>query len=300
VAKQKVVTEKTVDIEVNDQKIQVVVKKPSNKIASEAQRRGALMWNRCIQDGIMTKKELEKFMKERGIWDDTKEDEKKALVDNITGLEKQLYLGKGRVKISKAKGLAIEMRRKRIELRDLLSERIEFEQNTAESLSENVKFDYIVAHCTYDVQGNRVYGSMDDYETRSDDPIAFGAAQALAEMMFSMDDDFEKRLPENKFLTKFNFVNEDLSLVNKDGHTVDTEGRLIDKEGQYRDKDDNRTDREGNPLHEDGTYIIQSTYLDDDGKIVHKPENVKLPKDEGDSHADKDDTKTKEKDETDS
>ena len=54
-AKSKVENEKTVDVELVDgTKTQVVVKRPSNRITSEAQRRGAVVWNRCIQDGIMT------------------------------------------------------------------------------------------------------------------------------------------------------------------------------------------------------------------------------------------------------
>ena len=261
--------EKTVDVELdNGQKVQVIVKRPSNKVTTEAQRRGAVTWNKCIQEGIMTKKELEKFMKERGIWDDDKETEQKALIQDINNLEKQIYLGKSRMKLQKAKELAIQMRRKRIELRELLAEKISFETNTAESLSENTKFDFIVSQCTYHTNGSKVYDSLEDYETKSDDPVAFQAAQALAEMMFSMDKDFESNLPENKFLKKFNLVNEDLSLVNNEGHTVDLDGRLINKEGHYLDADGNRIDKEGNPLNEDGTYVIQGTYLDDNGKPI--------------------------------
>lgn len=268
-AKSKVENEKTVDVELVDgTKTQVVVKRPSNRITSEAQRRGAVVWNRCIQDGIMTKKELEKFMKEKGIWDDAKEGQQKVLVEEINSLEKQIYLSKGRVKIGKAKDLAISMRRKRVELRDLLTEKVAFETNTAESLSENTKFDYIVAHCTFHTNGTKVYDSLEAYETQADDPVAYAAAQALAEMMFAMDKDFEASLPENKFLKKFKLVNEDLSLINREGNLVDTEGRLINADGHFLDGDGNRIDKEGNLMNEDGTYVIQATYLDEDGKVV--------------------------------
>jgi hypothetical protein len=52
--------------------------------------------------------------------------------------------------------------------------------------------------------------------------------------------DWEKDLPENKFLVEFNFVNEDLELVNEDGHLVDSQGKLINKDGRYVDKEGNK------------------------------------------------------------
>ena len=62
-------TEKTVDVELNDgTKIQIIVRKPSNAVMSAAQRKGALVWTQCIQEGVMTKKELEKVLEDRGIW----------------------------------------------------------------------------------------------------------------------------------------------------------------------------------------------------------------------------------------
>jgi hypothetical protein len=156
------------------------------------------------------------------------------------------------------------MRRKRIELRDLLAEKISLEQNTAESLSDNAKFDYIVANCTFDVNEQPIYRDMDDYSNRSDDPIAFAAAQALAQMMYALDKDFEDKLPENKFLKKFEYVNKDLHLVDKDGHKVDVDGRLVSEEGFFLSADGERTDKEGNLLDEDGLYIPTNEYEVDD------------------------------------
>ena len=171
------------------------------------------------------------------------------------------------MKLQKAKELAIQMRRKRIELRELLAEKISFETNTAESLSENTKFDFIVSQCTYHTNGSKVYDSLEDYETKSDDPVAFQAAQALAEMMFSMDKDFESNLPENKFLKQYKFVDEELRLVNKDGKRVDTEGRLINEEGRYIDEEGGYVDVDGNPIDEDGDYLVEDVlpFLDDEG-----------------------------------
>ena len=66
--------------------------------------------------------------------------------------------------------------------------------------------------------------------------------------------DFEKNLPENKWLKNKELVNEDLALVNDEGKRVDLEGRIIDENGYYLDEKGNRVDKQGNPLSEDGFY----------------------------------------------
>jgi hypothetical protein len=228
----------------------------------------------------MTKKELEAILKKRGIWTEAKAKEQEDILESISKLEKSLYLGPrgSKIKTSDGKKIALNMRRKRIELRDLLSEKVSLEQNTAESLSDNAKFDYIVAHCTFDENEFPIYKGLDDYSNRSDDPVAFVAAQALAAMLYSLDQGFEEKLPENKFLKKFEYVNKELHLINPDGHTVDTEGRLVNDEGHYINEEGKRVDRDKNLLDEDGSYIPTSEYeVDDRPKPKGKPRKKAEP-----------------------
>lgn len=267
--------ERIVEVDTENGKVKIVVRKPSNKVTSNAQRVGALTWTQCIQDGVMTKQELDKFMLDKGIWGHDKEKEQEETVEKLQKLEKDLYIGGGRgktMKLSEAKEKALDMRRARADLRGLLSEKIALENNTAESLSENSKFDYMVAHCTFYENGDQVYPTLEDYEKNSDDDIAFSAASTLAELMYSVNKDFEEKLPENRFLSKFKMVNEDLSLVNAEGITVDTTGKVIDNEGRYLDEDGNRVDVDGLPLDEDGNYISPLTYVDDLGLGIDKKE----------------------------
>ena len=88
--------------------------------------------------------------------------------------------------------------------------------------------DYLVSQCTFDETGaNKVYNNLDDYLNKADDDIAFAAATALAQLMYSIDKDVEANLPENRFLQKFKFVNEDLSLVDSDGNGVDSKAKEL-------------------------------------------------------------------------
>lgn len=266
--------EKTVEVVVKngdkEDKVKIVIKRPNNVILSQAQRVGAKAWTDCVRDGIMTKKELEKFMKEQGIWDDGKDEEQKKIVQEISDLEKQLYVGganKGsKLRASEGKEIAIKMRIKRNELRDLIAERMSLEQNTAESISDNARFDFLVASCTYYENGNKVYNSLEEYKEKADNEVGFLAASTLASMLYSVDKDFEAKLPENKFLKMFHFVDDNLSLVNDKGETVDLEGRRIDKSGYYINEDGKRVDKDGNILDEFGNYVPTLTYVDDKGK----------------------------------
>lgn len=263
--------EKTVDVviknEDKEEKVKIVVRKPNNVVMSQAQRVGAKAWTDCVRDGIMTKKELEKFMKEQGIWDDGKDEDQRKIIQEISDLEKKLYVGgvhkNSKLRASEGKDMAIKMRIKRNELRDLISERMSLEQNTAESISDNARFDFLVSNCTYYENGNKVYTNLDDYREKADSEIGFAAATALASMLYSVDKDFEAKLPENKFLKMFHFVDDNLSLVNENGETVDLEGRRIDKNGFYINQEGQRVDKDGNVLDENGNYVPTVQYVDD-------------------------------------
>ena len=265
--------DKKIPVELEDgKKVTIVVKNPTTGITSRANRIHAKTWTECIQDGIMTKKGLAKFMKENGIWDDEKEKEQLAISQKLVDLERKLFVKKGRsskVKASEGKKIAVEMRQLRAKLRLLLAERIAMENHTAESIADNAKFDFLVSACTYYENGQKVYNTLEDYINSADSEIAFAAASALASMMYSLDQDFESRLPENKFLKMFNFVDDELSLVGTEGHRVDLEGRRVNSLGQFIDEEGNRVDIDGNPLDEDGNYVPSVTYVDDNGKKIN-------------------------------
>lgn len=277
--------EKTVDVTITkdgkEEIVKIVVKRPSSSLISSAQRVGAKAWTDCVRDGIMTKRELEKFMKEQGIWDEGRDEEQKRVVQEIADLERKLYVsgsGGKKLKASEGKNIAIQMRIKRNELRDLIAEKMSLEQNTAESISDNVRFDYLVANSAFYQNGQKVYNDLDDYKERSDDQIAFSAASSLASMMYSVDKDFEAKLPENKFLKMFHFVDDNLSLVNDSGETVDTDGKRIDKQGYWLNNQGQRVDKDGNVLDENGNYIPTITYVDDEDKEVKVEETEKPTK----------------------
>jgi len=257
---------KTITVEKEDgSKVEIVVKKPNASVINQAQKIGAKVWTESVREGLFTKLSLDKFMRDNGIWDDSKEEEKENIVENIKLLERQIALGVDgkKLKVSEGKRKAIELRGLRNNLRSLLSEKINLESNTAEGLADNAKFNFLVACCTFDVNDQKIYKNIDDYNNNSDDEVAFAAAAALGQMMYSLDSNYEEELPENQFLKKFNLVDDDLSLVDKDGHRIDVDGTLVNDKGWLVNSDGQRIDREGNLLNENGQILLQADYEDD-------------------------------------
>ncbi len=250
---------------VDGSKIKIVVKRPNASLINKAQRIGAKVWTESVKEGLFTKTSLGDFMKKNGMWDDSKEEQQHTITENIKLLERQIALGvDGRkLKVSEGKRKAIEIRQLRIELRDLIAEKIALEANTAEGLSENAKFNFLVANCTYTDNDQKVYKNLEEYDENADDEVAFAAAAALGQMMYNLDSSYEESLPENQFLKKFKLVNEDLSLVDGEGHRVDVDGTLVNDRGWLVNDQGERIDREGNLLSEAGQMLLQADYEDD-------------------------------------
>lgn len=275
--------EKTVEVELDDgTKVSILVKKPSSNLLTKAQKLGAKVWTDSVKEGLFTKLSLSEFMRKQGIWDDDKSNRQALLTSEIQRLEREIALGVGgkKLKVSEGKQRALDLRRARNNLRELIAERIGLESNTAEGLSDNAKFNFLVAHCTYYENGEKVYNSLSEYEEKSDDPVAFSAAAALGEMIYNLDKSYEESLPENQFLKKFNLVDKDLALVDQEGNRVDVDGTRVNDKGWLINANGERIDRDGNLLSDEGQLILQAEYEDDINvsttkkKVTPKKKNV--------------------------
>ncbi len=255
------------------------VLRPKPQDSREAQKVYNATFAELLSSGGLLRQRLGDYMRDQGLWDDKKEAQQRKLVETIN--ETELKLQRGGIKLSEARELALNIRRARMELRNLISRRNELDVNTVEGQAENARFNVLVTRClVYNDTGKPVYKDVDDYLENGSDEAAFLGAQTLAEMMYQLDKNHEASLPENKFLKEWKFVNEDLRLVNKEGHLVDTEGRLINDDGHYVDKDGNLVDINGNPVDKDGNYQVdQQPFLDDDGNpITNEVEPEAKPK----------------------
>jgi hypothetical protein len=243
----------------------------------EAQKIYNQAFSDAVKSGSIVRARLDDLLKEQGLWDDKKELQFVTVQKQIANNDK--LLSKGGISLKKAKSLALEIKKLREELRELISVKTSLDTHTAEGQADNARFNYLVSACVvYKDTKKPYFKGYDDYINRSTDPVALLGAQKLASLMYGLDSDFEKKLPENKFLIKYKFVNENLELVDEKGRLVDEEGRLLDKNGRFINEDGKFVDKDGNLVDDSGEYIVDfQPFLDDEGKPVLVDNNDSNP-----------------------
>lgn len=246
----------------------MLVRSPSLNDQKEASKVYNQTFSEALKAKAVVRAKLDDLMVDQGLWDGVKQAKFSELQSSI--LEGERKLAKGGIPLAEAKSIALNMKKTREELRDLISVKTNLDTHTAEGQADNARFNYLVFACTvYNDTKEQYFKSYEDYNNRASDPVAILAAQNLANMLYGLDDDYEDKLPENQFLKQYKFVDSKLRLINKDGKLVDNDGRLIDENGRYVNEKGEYVDKSGNLVSKDGDYIVDfKPFLDDDGKPV--------------------------------
>lgn len=238
----------------------------TSKIISDAQLVYKRAFKKALNDGCILRKSLMKRMEEDGIWSREKQSEYDDYIKKIATIEYKLNTGKDedrKLTVSEGRELAIELSRTRIEMRNLISEKNEADNNTAEATADNEKFNYLVSACIYDyITKKPVFSSYEDYLNRADSDEAYKFASEFARFYYGLEKDYEKTLTEYKFLKRFNLIDDDGNFINKDGKRVNVNGELIDSEGYRVDENGNRIDINRNPLEENVPGVENAEFLE--------------------------------------
>jgi hypothetical protein len=187
-----------------------------------------------VERGVKVKKQLNKMLKDRGVWTEEEDKQEKALTNRIVELSNKLK-NAAKHKLTKQQGrdIALKIFKARRELQQLLTERNSLYVGSAEALAENAKFDYLVSVCTLDPESGKPYFyNLDNYNMRKEEKAAWAAAAELANMLYNsvdFDENFIDNLIEVKFLKKFNFVDDKDQLVDDKGNVLDLDGNIIPK-----------------------------------------------------------------------
>jgi hypothetical protein len=262
---------------VNDKEVELSVISPSLKDRKEADKVYNSAFTEALQAKAVVRARLDDLLVDQGLWDEAKQQKFDTLQKQM--LDNEKVLAKGGVSLKRAKEVALEMKKVRAEIRDLISVKTNLDVHTAEGQADNAKFNYLVYACTvHKNTNNKFFASHDDYLDRSTEAASVLAAQNLANMIYGLDADYEYKLPENKFLKQYKFVDEKLRLVNKEGKLVDSKGRLIDENGRFINEEGKFVDKFGNIIKEDGEYDVEfSPFLDDEGNPVVSDEELAVP-----------------------
>jgi hypothetical protein len=255
------------DLDGND--VVLYANRPNRQELEQAQ----LVSNRTFKDallnGAMVRRALMDQLETQGIWtiekDDKLEEYNKEIRDHLVAIKG------GNIKLSDARDHAIKVRIARMEMIRLQAEKNEYDAFTAEAQAESAKIDYLTSVCLKNEKGEPYFKSMEEYIENSNQPFVIQASNKLATLVYGVDEKWENDLPENKFLQKYGFVDEDLRLV-KDGHYVTVDGKAINEDFEYINENGEVIDAEGNLLDEDGLPVVESApFLDDDGNPIVEP-----------------------------
>ena len=245
------------------------IKSPSLADQRESQKVYNQAFSDAVKSGCIVRARLDDLLKEQGLWDDTKQIKFNTIQQEI--LDNEKILARGGISLKMAKEIAIKMKTLRDDLRELISVRTNLDNHTAEGQADNARFNYLISAClVYSVNKDKKYfKDYAEYLSRASEPVAIKAAQVLANMLYGLDNDYEKKLPENKFLVKYKFVDDKLRLVNEKGKLVDVDGRLIDETGRFINEDGKYVDKNGNLVDENGDYLLEfKPFTDDNGNPI--------------------------------
>lgn len=268
---------RTFKVNINGQDINLAVRSPTLQDQREATKYYNIAFSDALKAKAVVRAKLDDLLVEQGLWDNAKQIKFSELQGKI--LEGERKIAKGGISLSEAKSTAIEMRNLRAQLRDLISVKTNLDTHTAEGQADNARFNYLVSSCTvYNDSQKPYFNSYDDYMNKSNDSVAISAAQNLAGMLYGLDNDYEEKLPENKFLKQYKFVDDKLRFINKKGQLVDEDGRLVDENGRFINEEGKFVDKNGNLVDGDGEYIVDfKPFLDDDGNpVVLEEKNDKV------------------------
>ena len=258
------------------------VRIPTYKVMEEANKLKSKVFYEALNAGELLRDQLEDILRQRGLWNDQRQVEYDTLRKEI--LDREYQLQKGGIKLSDARRLAIEMKEKRQRMVDMLSGRSDLDSQTCEGKSENARFNYLFAYSLVynDDELTPFYpNGLEDYVVDMDNPIAVKGATEFYYLL-SGTENLDDKLPENKFLKKFKFVDDKYRLVEKgSARLVDREGKYVDEYGNYIEYNNDGTyyyvDVNGRKLDEEtGNFVIDepSPFLDEYGNPISEEEDV--------------------------
>ena len=235
--------------------IKYAVTRPTVKQQQEANKLRSKTFNEALRNGDLLRDQLDSELRKRGDWNDDREAGYQSLRKEV--LDYELALKKGGIKLSRAKELALEMADKREEMVGMLSSRTELDNNTCEGQADSARFNCLFAVClVYEETGEKYFpGGLEEYTAAANDDVAVKGATEFY-YLISGTENLDDTLPENTFLKKFNFTDEQNRLIDTDGRLITRDGKHIDKEGRYiRWNDDGSSvfvDSEGKELNDEG------------------------------------------------
>lgn len=255
--------------------------RPNIQLQTEANKLREKVWNEAFQEGNLLRRQLDDELKNRKLWNAQLQAEYDELQFEV--IQNTLKLEQGGIKLSEARAIAIDTSKKRQQMVEMLVARSELDNHTCEGQADNTKFNFLFANClVYNDTGEKVYpGGLDEYLSQTDTDYAEKGATEFYYLM-SDSESLDEQLPENRFLKKYEFIDNNSRFIERGtGRLITEDGKYIDEEGYYiaynNDGSTYRVTIDGEKVDPNRTVnkLEPLPFLDDDGNPVGVEEKPK-------------------------
>ncbi len=215
----------------NGEEVKLAIRQPQYEDFEEADKVYAVKISTLIRENagrkLLSRQDLNKYLRESGAWTDKDESDVKKLQTELDEILQKIK--RGGKKASEGRELAISAMDKRKEMVKIMSKRQAFDDVTLESFADNEKLDYLIYVSTvYADSGNNYWDSFEDMKNDKLSEAYKKASTIVVQVAYGYDPEFEKNLPENRWLKKYGFIDEDLNYIDrKTGEKVDRSGKLV-------------------------------------------------------------------------
>lgn len=198
----------------------------------------------------LLRSQLESFLRDNKIWSEDDENKVQKMNKEIDALLQKLR--HGGLKLSEGREIAIKVIETRRDILETMNKRRLFDETTIEALAESRRNEFLLFACTINPEtGDRYWESFEDFTAIKGSQMYFDVYKNFYALL-GIDSDFEKRLPETQWLTKYRFVDKDLRFTDrKTGEYVNRAGQKVVEQ-----------DKEQNNLID--TIVEEQPFIDDE------------------------------------
>lgn len=226
--------------------VKLAVIRPTHKHQQLSQEIYTRRWKELVEQGAPLRTELNDILKKRKLWNDDMQAQEEELLKKI---EANLKKVKGRLKISEAIKAMKDNLRLKAELIVLRFNRNQLDENTAEAMADQHRFNFLVSVCTVTEDNKPFFSSFEEFLTQDDEgnPVPTIAGEAFWRLTTDLDTDYRKDWPEYQFLQKYKLVDDKLQFL-KDGKPVDINDNPLESQVKEELQFGEMLDDEGNVI----------------------------------------------------
>lgn len=192
----------------------LVFKRPSQSILTRSELVYREKYSEAFRKGLLLNAEVVKMMKERGLWDSSKEEEADEMRDKINQLEEKLK--DPGLDNTDGQKICDELVQLRLELMNHNRMLTSVTDNTVESVANEERNQFLTAECVYNHKtGQKVYKDIEDFKSKLDEQSTIDSYRetviASLEVVMGRDlsSDLTDEYAENKWLKERGLVSED-------------------------------------------------------------------------------------------